>query len=160
DKNMVFGLAFSPDGRHLASAGRSGRIHIWNSSGGQESLNLTGLVQTESIAFGADSRLLAVSGKAANNGGEIHIFHADTGKLLKAIKGLKGSVQAIAFGPKGKRLVSGGDDRIVRLFDLNQETHEIREKGKSPLLMAGHGGRVLTVAFSPDGSLIASAGED
>ena len=50
---------------------RSGRIHIWNSSGGQESLNLSGLSQTEAVAFSADSGLLAMAGKAANNSGDM-----------------------------------------------------------------------------------------
>ncbi|HMF19984.1 MAG TPA: serine/threonine-protein kinase [Gemmataceae bacterium] len=160
DKNMVFGLAFSPDGRYLASAGRSGRIHIWNSTGGQESLNIAKLLQTETVAFSPDSKLLAIAGKSINDGGEIRISDLDSGKLVKGFKGVKGSIQAIAFGPKGKRLVSGGDDRIVRLFDLEANEKTKSAPPPSPLIMSGHGGRVLAVAFSPDGSLIASAGED
>jgi WD40 repeat protein len=160
DKNTVFGLTFSPDGRHLASAGRTGRIHIWNSSGGQESLNITRLLQTEAVAFSPNSRLLAIAGKSLNDGGECRIYDLDSGKLVKGFKGMKGSIQAIAFDPTGKRLVCGGDDRIVRLFDLDLEGKAKDAPPASPLIMTGHGGRVLAVAFSPDGSLIASAGED
>jgi WD40 repeat protein/tRNA A-37 threonylcarbamoyl transferase component Bud32 len=153
DPRVVFGLAFSPDGRRLASAGRSGRIHIWNSSGGQESLDLSALLRTEAIAFHPDSKQLASAGRSAGLTGDILLWDLDRPQKPRVLSGPSGTVQALAFAPDGRHLAAAGDDKSIRLFDLDQAE-------SVPVLLTGHAGRVLALAFSPDGSLLASAGED
>jgi WD40 repeat protein len=70
----------------------------------------------------------------------------------KAFEGHKGHVESIAFSSDGKRLVSGGSDATVRVWDL--------ATGKETAKLEGHSGPVESVAFAPDGQTVASAGFD
>jgi WD40 repeat protein len=62
-------------------------------------------------------------------------------------------VDAVAFSPDGRRLVSGGDDRLVLVWDVKQ--------GGEPLMtLQGHASFLKAVSYAPDGKTIASAGLD
>src|SRR4051812_45019736 len=67
-------------------------------------------------------------------------------------RGHSGDLLAVAFSPDSKTLVSGGSDRLAKLWDV--ATGSVRAD------LAGHGGKVLCVAASPDGKLAATAGDD
>ena len=76
------------------------------------------------------------------------------GEPLRApLDGYQGSVTSIAFSPDGKRIVSGSDDKTIRLWDA-----ETGESLRAPL--GKHQGGVMSVAFSPDGKHIVSGSYD
>ncbi len=68
------------------------------------------------------------------------------------LKGHRGAVSSVAISPDGKRIISGGEDGKVRIWDI--------EKRAEIQTLAGHKGQVLSVAFSPDGKRVASGGKD
>jgi WD40 repeat protein len=68
------------------------------------------------------------------------------------LKGHVGAVSSIAISADGKRIVSGGEDRIVRIWDI--------EKCAEIQTLVGHKSQVLSVAFSPNGKRVASGGKD
>ncbi|EIW75845.1 WD40 repeat-like protein [Coniophora puteana RWD-64-598 SS2] len=82
------------------------------------------------------------------------IWEANTGRQLgKPLDGHAASVNAIAYSPDGRHLVSSFDDKSIRIWDTN--THEMVME---PL--EGHEDWVTAVQYSPDGAIIASAGSD
>jgi len=73
-------------------------------------------------------------------------------QVLTINDGIPASVNAVAFSPNGQFLVSGGDDKIVRLWDVNA--------GRSLSAVQEHSDAINAIAFSPDGKIIASASSD
>jgi WD40 repeat protein/tRNA A-37 threonylcarbamoyl transferase component Bud32 len=149
DPQAVNGVAFAPDGYSLASAGRSGRVSMWNSSAGSESLSLAAPGAMKTVAFNPKGPFLAAAGAPD---GSVLVWDLDSPDQPLRFNDHKASVECIAFSPDGNFLASGGADRIVRIVDF-------RDRARS-VTLEGDAGLVRALAYRPDGKLVASAGED
>jgi WD40 repeat protein/serine/threonine protein kinase len=145
---IVTGVAFSPDGRRLAS-GNSAIIKIWDAASGQDLLTLDGHSNAvSSVAFSPDGRRLA-SGSIDQT---IKIWDADSGQETLTLKGHASWVSSVAFSPDGRRLASGSWDNTLKIWDA--------ASGQDLLTLKGHAKRVVSIAFSPDGRRLASGSID
>jgi WD40 repeat protein/serine/threonine protein kinase len=144
----VGSVAFSLDGRRLASGSRDKTVKIWDSATGKELLSLKGHTEAVmSVAFSPNGQRLA-SGSWDKT---VKIWDSVIGKELLSLKGHTGIVLSVAFSPDGQRLASGSQDMMVKIWDS--------ATGKE-LLSLGHAGEVASVAFSPDGRQLASGSND
>jgi WD40 repeat protein/tetratricopeptide (TPR) repeat protein len=146
----VWGVAWGPDGKRLASASSDGTVRVWDADTGKELLpplrgHADGVV---SVAFSPDGRLLA-SGSWDNT---VKLWDAATGKELRTLKGPSDYLNHIAFSPDSRQIAGASDDTTVRVWDVAT----VQER----LALRGHRAGVVAVAFSPDGTRLASGGLD
>jgi RNA polymerase sigma factor (sigma-70 family) len=142
-------VAFSPDGRLLASGDVRGTIHFWDTDTGKVVRQLQEDRQpAQSVAFSPDGKRLASGGVH----GVVGLWDVATGKDLRPHRGHQYSVCALAVAPDGRMLASGSWDQSIRLWDPTTGT-EVR-------LLTGHEGPIPGIAFAPDGKLLASASHD
>ncbi|MGE3803483.1 MAG: hypothetical protein AB7K24_02290 [Gemmataceae bacterium] len=149
---MVMSVAFAPDGKTIASAGRDNRVCLWDVATGKEIRVFAHELSVESVAFSPDGKQLATA-----SGDGVYLWSVATGKQLRALKGDENEVLCVAFSPDGKFLASGGR-REVRLWDLSKG--QPRRLLKQDIAPDGFGSPCRSVAFSPDGKTLASGAED
>jgi RNA polymerase sigma factor (sigma-70 family) len=151
----IFSLAYSPNGKMLASAtgDSEGVIRVWDATTGKERLLLRPHAgQVYSIAFSPDGKRLASigTGKDAQSA-PVCVWDATTGKLLRTFRQPEWGYR-VAFSPDGRRLAVSGRDYTVRFWDVSS--------GKENLQFKGHQGIIWSFAFSPNGKMLVTGSDD
>jgi WD40 repeat protein len=152
--SLVESLAYSPDGKYLAS-GSFREVKIWDARTGELRKTIGGFAErVVCLAFSPDSKQLACGGGPPTQEGELKILEVESGKVALTItdKLHSDTVFGVAFSPDGKRLAGCGADKFVKVWEL--------PSGKFLKSFEGHTHHVMGVGFSADGKLLASAGAD
>jgi WD40 repeat protein/serine/threonine protein kinase len=152
-------VAFSPDGRRLASTAVSetqgGQVKLWDAATGKELLTLKGAGwHVGGLAFRPDGRRLAVGGFGPAGSSEVKVWDTTTGEALVTLKGHGGGVYYVAFSPDGRRIATA-----ERSETPESEIHLWGAATGRQLLTLKHDCDVVAeLVFSPDGSRLFSAG--
>jgi WD40 repeat protein len=189
-RQVVTSLAFSPDGKRIASASNEEMV-VWDTPTGKEVFTLRGHTGgISSVAFSPDGKHIASASGYEMGDNTAKVWDASTGREVLTVQGAGASV---VFSPDGKQIASVWRDTL-KVWDAStrQETLTLRghtslvssvafsrdgnriasgsvdgtvevwdaTSGRETLTLKGHTGLVTSVAFSPDGKHIASASQD
>jgi WD40 repeat protein/serine/threonine protein kinase len=145
----VISVAFSPNGRWIATGSGDRTVRMWNAATGRLERTFTGHANIVfAVAFSPDGTRLASSSQDRT----VKIWDATPGPETPTLAGDGAPLFSVAFSPDGGRIASSGQGGKVRVWDV------ITGREADPVL--GHTKDVFCVAFSPDGKWLASAGAD
>lgn len=147
--SRVVAVAWSPDGKRVASASLDGTAQVWDSVSGTtlETFRSESGAMT-SVAWSPTGDLLATGDET----GLVRVWEVASQRQALSLVAQHGKVDSIAWSPDGHVLATGGADAVARVWDARS--------GALVAAFTGHTGEVHQVAWSPDGRRVASASSD
>jgi WD40 repeat protein/transcriptional regulator with XRE-family HTH domain len=142
-------LAFSSDGKYIATGSDDHIARLWEIAGGtlvREFIGHQGFVN--GIAFSPDGRFLLTSSHDRTT----RLWDVATGETLRVFSGHTGQVQGVAFSPEGNLIATGSNDGIARVWNL--------QRSPTGIQFIGHKGTAWQASFSPDSKQVVTASGD
>ncbi len=150
-QDAVLDLAWSPDGKTLATAGYDRLIKLWDAAAGRELRTLKDHSDAVyGLAFSPDGRWLGSGGADR----AVKVWEVATGKRLYTLGESTDWVYAVAWSPDGKHLAAAGVDRSIRVWEVSPEG------GKIVHSVFAHESSVTRLAYAADGKTLYSLSED
>jgi WD40 repeat protein len=146
-EDRVNDLAYSPDGRHLASASDDRTGRVWDLRSGHVTVLKGNEWQLTGVAFHPDGHLVATS----SIDGTARSWDATTGTQLRTVASIS-PVEVVAYTPDGTRLIGAGTDGTARVWDT--------ETAEALLVLAGHTARIERVVAAPNGREVLTSSFD
>ena len=150
-KHAVRSVAFSPDGKTVASGSQDKTVRLWDTDTGELKQTISKHAGTVwSVAFSPDGNTLA----SATERGYVDVWDIGDPRRIERkhrISAHEVRARSVAFSPDGLALASGGGDNTIRLW--NPDT------GEQTATLDGHEEQVLSVAFSRSGTLASGSAD-
>jgi WD40 repeat protein len=172
----IGGIAFTPDGTKVISAGDDKVIRVWDLASGKTVRTMRGesalgsLGKIFAMTLSPDGKLLAVGGDLGILPGteprqddkvqNIRLYDFKSGKLMALLKGHTGVVRALGFSADGSMLISGSGDNTAIIWDTGLKSAVRVREPKLLHRLEGHKADIFGAAFSPDGRRVVTGSYD
>jgi WD40 repeat protein len=156
-EDWPYALAFSPDGKMLATATgnpmtNEGTARLWDASTGKQiGKEIKHPSRVRAVAFSHDGKFLVTGSGEGLGEGEARLWNAVSAEPVGKPFAHKAPVWSVALSPDGKTLLTGCDDKIPRLWRVDSPEKPYKQ-------LPVHAERIIAVAFGPEGKTVLTAG--